>query len=361
MLHTVPNSNQRYGLWRVVVLQRQLMEALCNLAPNHVVDLAWLQAIWATEPDEWIENFWNLPKTARPAASPGKRSVWIRTIAAGTVAEKNTIRDMVSEQLRFKELYDDPPTIRLTEYEWDTPVKEAVNSLLKSFYDPLFYEGDGFHRRPNGRFHKGDFIAGFNPRIQICPYTDNIIQDTKLDHFLPKDWYPMLSCHPDNLIPCHNDANSGSHKGKSPPLDSDEADQAGNWFHPRLRTARGKYRLEFPGGVAPQPPIEFVALAAADQTRVNNLEDTFGLGEFWGRNLDDEVQSVANDVIGMLQIDNQPATEANVRARVLLRARQERGRIGRDGLAIVKSFYYEHIANNPVLLAQVVRSCSQGT
>lgn len=36
---------------------------------------------------------------------------------------------------------------------------------------------------------------------------------------------------------------------------------------------------------------------------------------------------------------------------------EERKRIGHDGLAIVKSFFYEHIANTPVLLDQVVRSC----
>jgi hypothetical protein len=86
----------------------------------------------------------------------------------------------------------------------------------------------------------------------------------------------------------------------------------------------------------------------------------FGLKEFWGRHLDDEVQSVAGDVQGLLKFDNISPSEANVRDYVLQRARQEQNRIGRDGLAIVKSFFYEHIANTPVLLAQVVRTCSQG-
>ena len=32
--------------------------------------------------------------------------------------------------------------------------------------------------------------------------------------------------------------------------------------------------------------------------------------------------------------------------------------LGHDGLAIVKFFFYEHIAETPVLLSQIVRTCS---
>ena len=361
MLHPVPNSNLRRLLLHVVALQRQLMEELCNLAPNYVVDLAWLQNIWTKEPDGWVERFWNLPKTSRLAASPGQRSVWIKTIAVSAVAEKKTIRAMVVEQLRFRELYNDPPTVRLTAHAWDTPVMEAVNKLLKSFYDPLFYEGNGFYRRPNGLFHKRHFIDGFNPRVQICPYTDTIIQDPKLDHFLPKDRYPMLSCHPDNLIPCSTDSNSGSHKGTEPPLDPDEPEQARDWFHPRIRNAVGKYRLTFPAGAAPQPQILFIAIDPNDQTRLDNMEQMFGLCEFWGRNIGKEIQLVASDVCGWLKDDEKPASVENVRTYILRRSRQERNRVGYDPLAIVKSSFYEHIALTAGLLDQVVRACTQGT
>lgn len=91
------------------------------------------------------------------------------------------------------------------------------------------------------------------------------------------------------------------------------------------------------------------------------MERMFGLSEFWGKFLDDEVQSVASDVQGLLQFDGKKPSKANVKNCVLLRARQEQKKIGKDGLAIVKSFFYEHIAQTPGLLAQVVRTCSQGT
>jgi hypothetical protein len=112
---------------------------------------------------------------------------------------------------------------------------------------------------------------------------------------------------------------------------------------------------------APQPLVSLVAIDPENQTRLDNLDQMFGLNEFWGRYLDDEVQSVAGDVDGWLKADGQPASEANVKAYVLRRAEQERNRRGRDGLAIVKSFFYQHIADTPVLLAQVVRTCTQGT
>ena len=87
----------------------------------------------------------------------------------------------------------------------------------------------------------------------------------------------------------------------------------------------------------------------------------FGLSDFWGGFLDDEVQNVAGDVQGWLAANAELPTEAKVRDYVMRRALQERKRVGRDGLAIVKSYFYEHIARTPVLLAQVVRTCVQGT
>lgn len=87
----------------------------------------------------------------------------------------------------------------------------------------------------------------------------------------------------------------------------------------------------------------------------------FGLSDFWGGSLDDEVQNVASDVQGWLAADAEQPTEAKIKDYVLRRASQERKRIGRDGLAIVKSYFYEHVAQTPVLLAQVVRACTQGT
>jgi hypothetical protein len=361
MLHRVPDSTERTRLLAVVEMQRHLMEALCALPPGSAVDQIWLQGVWPAVPADWIKRFWENDK--------GNRAHWLAAIAAATPADKQTIRGLMAEQLRFVELYQNPPTVKLTKHDWKPPVFDAVNKLLKSFYDPLFYKDEGFHNPTGTSFHKDQFIAGFNPPVRICPYTDTIIQDTKLDHFIPKDQYPMLSCHPDNLIPCSTDANSGSHKGTKSPLDTHKADQTGEWFHPRWRCAsstedgtfHSTYRLTFPAEPTPQPRVIFEAITAIDQPRLDNMERMFGLSEFWGRYLDKEVQSLAGVVQGVLQFSGKPPSGENVKNCILLCAHQEQNRIGQDGLAIVKSFFYEHIAQTQVLLDQIVRTCSEGT
>jgi hypothetical protein len=359
MLHQVPDSAQRARLLDVVQLQTQLIEALCALAEGSVADLVWLQRVWSKVRRDWVQRFWELPQDTSLPTKPGKRSAWIKTIAAATLADKTTIRHLMEEQLRFSELYATPATVRLTDHDWTPPVFAATKRLLVSFYAPLFYKDEGFPNADGTHFHKEHFIS---PRPRICPYTDNVIQDPKLDHFLPKDQFPILACHPDNLIPCSTDANSGSHKGTKVPLVLNDSDQAAGWFHPRWRSARGTYNLTFNSEPsASQPRVQFVGVNDNDQTRLDNLEGMFGLSEFWGRSLDDEVQSVAGDVQGWLSDDGTPPSEVNVRDYVLRRSRQERKRIGTDALAIVKSYFYEHIAQTPVLLAQVVRTCKSGT
>jgi hypothetical protein len=361
MLHKVPDSKYRRRLLRVVVLQRRLMNALCSLPPTTIVNFAWLQGTWPSISTEWVRRFLE--------NDTGKRHLWINTIASAGANDKQTIRALLEEQLRFAELYHNQPTVTLTVHDWEPPVFAAVHSLLKSFYDPYFYKKEGFEIPGGEKFHKDKFIEGFSPKVKICPYTDNYFQDTKLDHFLPKDSFPMLSCHPDNLVPCNTDSNSFEHKGKIPPIDPFEPEQAANWFHPRWRPAssvengafQATYRLAFAPGATPQPEVEFVAINAQDQPRLDNMAKMFGLSNFWGKYLDDEVQSVAGDVQGWLQEDCKEPSEVNVRDYVLRCARQEKKRIGRDGLAIVKSFFYEHIAYTPVLLSQVVRTCEQGT
>jgi hypothetical protein len=328
-------------------MQKQLVEALCVLPDSFAADQAWLVSVWPSIPENWIKTFWDNDK--------GRRSIWIKSIAAASVADKQTIRRLLSEQLLFANLYHDSTTFRLTDHDWTPPVFAAVKNLLISFYAPLFYKNNGFPDKDGTLFHKDHFI---NPRPKICPYTDNIIQDPKLDHFLPKDRFPMLSCHPDNLIPCSSDSNSGGHKGNNIPLSLGESKQAENWFHPRWRSADGTYRLTFYApSTAPEPKVQFVALNSIDQIRLNNLEAMFGLSDFWGGYLDDEVQNVSSDVSGWLSADKKPATANNVEKYLRMRAVQEGRRKGIDALSIPKSFYYDHIAQTPILLSQVVRSC----
>lgn len=353
MLHPVPNSTARSRLLAVVEMQRHLLAKLCSLAPSSVVDLAWLKKVWINSPDSWVQRFWENDK--------GNRKKWINAIAGASVAEKQRISDLVIEQLRFAGLYSTPPTVRLTRMAFDTAVLDSLNKLLKAFYDPYFYKEEGLPDNAGTIFNKDDFISGFTPQVLICPYSDNIIGDTKLDHFLPKDQFPMLSCHPDNLMPCSTDSNSGGRKGTEAPLDLDESEQAASWFHPRWRSACGTYKLGFSTGVGSQKRVVFEALDPRDQKRLDNMERMFGLSEFWGRFLDAEVQLVAGDVAEELKCNSISPSDDSVRTCLLRICNRQRNRIGKDGLAIVKSFFYEHIANTPLLRQQILRTCVDRT
>lgn len=63
-----------------------------------------------------------------------------------------------------------------------------------------------------GRREFLDEFGKYNPELEMCPFCDEhrlYIKDyattrTEIDHFLPKDQYPHLACHPYNLVPiCH--------------------------------------------------------------------------------------------------------------------------------------------------------------
>lgn len=360
MLHPIPDSSRRADLIAVVEIQQQLLNALCGLNEGSSVDCTWLQEVWNTIPPEWVESFWNWAKKVNNVKIP-LRPPWINRIATASREKKQIVRKMVAEQLRFNELYINESTLRLKSYNWEDEVLIAVQKLLESFYTPQFYKGKGFRCSAGGEFNKDDFIAGFNPPVRICPYTDDLINDTELDHFLPKSEFPMLSCHPDNLIPCSPDANKGSHKGKKPTIDIGADKQAENYFHPRLRPATGKYHLTFLDSASMQPVVRFVAIDPVDQPRLDNMNDMFKLSEFWGRDLETEVQLLASDISSNLQNSAIPATEANVSQEIDKLASQAYRRIGHDALSIVKHYFYRHIARTPILLNQIVRTCGFGT
>jgi hypothetical protein len=345
-------------LLEVVELQRTLFDALCALPDGTSVDLAWLTTTWSNVTDGiWLRQFWENDN--------GNRANWTNVISAAPTSLKQEIIDLMEEQFRFEDLYLDTPTVRLRVQSWKVrklstgverirgTLMEAVKDLLESFYAPLFYRSHGFPNQDGSRFHKDDFLG----KPKICPYSDNKIQDAKLDHFLPKESFPFLSCHPDNLIPCSTDPNSISRKGRYIPLQPDESDQAAEWFHPRFRPAKDKYNLTFDENRGSGPQVRFVARSPLDQPRLSRMAGMFGLVEFWSRDLDDELQLVSAEVRETIVKENLANTEEEVRRcleGVMLRKRK---RIGHDSLAIVTAAFYEYILSNSNRFSQVVRSC----
>lgn len=354
MLHSIPDSSKRVELLKVVALQEQLLKALCGLAPKAKVDLGWLKTTWKQLPAEWVTRFWKNDKN--------RRSEWMQTIAASSKTDKKGILKMWKQQMEFAKLYDAGTRFRLDPCDRSNKIFAALGDLLTDFYAPLFYADEGIPVLANAeKLNKDHFISGFTPRIKVCPYTDYEIPSraAKLDHFLPKEKFPALSCHPDNLFPCSTDANNGGRKGSTPPLDLPAASQAEAWFHPRLRSAREAFRLEVSQNANREPTLRFVAHKAEDQPRLENLDGMFHLTETWAEHLDDAVGELGNTVSGMLKFANKPAGFQNVRDAVveLAKQRTKERKIGSRALAISESYFYQHVANSRPLLDEVLRAC----
>ena len=340
MLHPVPNSERHDTLLQVVELQQQLFAALCALPEGSTVDLHRLEDLWRGCSAEWVGRFWNNDK--------GKRNAWINRIAGATAADKQAILALATEQLRFSELWATPPTLQVHQQDWNNEPFKSVNKLLISFYAPVLYDGYLFG---NAAFSKSDFINGF-PRSarKVCPYCDNFLQTPELDHFLPKDDFPFLSCHPDNLIPSCHDSNSFSHKGTKVPLDWTLQDQAVDWFHPRLRSARGLFTVAVAENPNRSLSTTLVPTTPALANRVTNLDDTFKLSRFWSEQIEDELQLVGSQVSDSLFEDNIIPTEAVVRSKLQELARLKDLEVGKRGLALCHHALYHFAANTAAVV-----------
>ncbi len=339
-------------LLRVVVLQRRLIRALCALPEQSSVDQTWLCALWKCVDADWIRRFWE--------NDSGKRAVWIQEIAAAPIDEKKEILTIADEQFRFRELWTDSPSIQMHRVKWNRPTFVALKNLLKCFYDPLFYRSGRYEGFVIGKtaLHKDIFLGGIPSRHRkVCPYCDNYLQKTELDHFLPKDGFPFLSCHPDNLIPSCHDSNSGSHKGTTVPLDWGEQDQAGGWFHPRWRSANGRITANIVERPERTLAVELKPINDSDAVRVSNLDHTFKISEFWSNQIEGEMQLIGSQVTDELRADNVEATQDTVRSKLLRLARLRELEIGKRGLAICHHALYLFAANNPAVVSDIVREC----
>lgn len=358
MLHPVPESSEAPRMGYVLGLQTRLIDALCALPERATVDLAWLKSVWPEVDPRWVSRFWRNDKK--------QRQPWLLTIAGASTPEKSQILTIMREQHDFRRLYDAPAVHRVQEVDWAaSPVLRALRLLLRDFYAPYLYASHGYDL-PDGNTHRGfrrtDFVAGFGT-LKVCPYCDNYLQTTVIDHFLPKDSFPFLSCHPENLIPSCSDSNQDDgHKGDKPPLDWAAQEQTAAWFHPRWRSARDALRVTFEETTSKDLSVKVESVNPADKDRVENMDAMFKLKDFWGKQIEGEIRKIGGDVAAALQ-DVQNPTEQAVADHLKNQATQTKREIGRRGLSIVFGALYEYMANSGPILRDVIQQCkeSRGT
>lgn len=95
-------------------------------------------------------------------------------------------------------------------------IEPLIGELFKNyFFKDLFENKDFWNKLVSKEFSKAIFKENF--KIQVCPYcnTEEMFQveNYKIDHFLPKSLFPLLSMYYLNLIPICESCNS-PHNGK---------------------------------------------------------------------------------------------------------------------------------------------------
>ncbi|WP_221063576.1 hypothetical protein [Methylomagnum ishizawai] len=123
MLHKIPDSSQRRRLLRVVVLQRRLVRALCGLEAGSSVNQAWLESLrgWKRLDPDWVRRFWENDN--------GNRALWINRIASASIKDKQAILAIGTEQLRFRELWQNPPSIRMRKLNWKAEPFQSLDII----------------------------------------------------------------------------------------------------------------------------------------------------------------------------------------------------------------------------------------
>jgi hypothetical protein len=363
MLHPIPDSPLRDALLKLVDIQRTLVEKLCALPKGSTVTLEWLKAdVWPPPVDpDWVDDFWaNNRVDVSGGKRVGRRELWMTTIANAESGPKQELLARMNEQLRFAELYHTPPAFRLEKTDkayWDaTDFRKAAKHLLNDFYTHCLDAAKGC---PGAMLEcavtvtRREYLKGATPII--CPYCDTSLQKVEVDHFLPKSSFPFLSVHPDNFVPsCHDSNEVTSHKGDHVPLDWNEGDQAARYFHPRLRSANGRYSLSF-RDQGRQLVLSLVAEERAEQGRVDNLDSMFKITrEFWGKALESQVQSVVEEAAEYIRNNGLYADRASIQKYLLDQSATYRRYIGRRPLQILLAYLYDFVAHDDELIGNTL-------
>ncbi|MCE5280357.1 MAG: hypothetical protein ABFD92_07945 [Planctomycetaceae bacterium] len=338
---------------RIVELQCQLVRSLCALPEGAVVDLPWLQRLaWPAVDSDWVCRFWGNQN--------GRRQPWMNTVASADRAAKDELLRIMGEQHRFRELYTAPVGVHLTQTDaafWEgAHARRAMKNLLLDFYEPWLRQDLGYPDsvcQGNGHLTRQAFLR--EPVFSICPYCDNQLQSTELDHFLPKSAFPFLSVHPDNLIPSCHDSNRGDRKGDTPPLDWTSLDQTAEHFHPRWRSAVGKFKVAFIEQGARELVATLEALDPADQPKVANLDRLFRLAEFWGRTLMCDIQDIQKEIANDMWHAGGPADAAAARACLTSRSENCQRCLNRRPLQYYWQHLYAHAAQSDLIIREVLR------
>ena len=271
-LHPINLPNSARNLRGIVGLQRILLKALCeaHLDPDDI-DVTWLQNVWVMLDAEWVRKF----------CLGGTKSVLIplKKMVGAPTAVRQLIYSEFRRQNRTHLLFDAGGDFRrLVELQGvDVDLASHVHKFFVRCYELLGHNKNkdwfGYQLTRNRtivkQVYKEDFYEHNRHTLTVCPYCDGPNDRPDLDHYFPKDDYPLLACSPWNLIPICSGCNDLNAKGTGAPLTVGSPNSTDEWLHPFFRPASAIVRFELDGGPRNSKPTLWSS-TRLEVVRLNN-------------------------------------------------------------------------------------------
>ncbi|WP_295433267.1 hypothetical protein [uncultured Thiodictyon sp.] len=298
MLHRLEVADCRLALEWIVKLQTKLMTALCDpkiQAPD--ITAAWAQNVLPDIESDWVSRYCGWYRTK----GTNKHSMLerMKALAALPTVDRHQCLVHLKDNLEFCLAFDPaahPPATRPRDKALSKKASDVYRELLEAFY--LIALNNGFPVKADGSagkdFKHADVVTtaqAANPKLKVCPLCDGGKDGSELDHWLPKENFPELCCHPYNLVEICAACNGTENKGSKPVLNAEALEPFADWFHPYLRSAHDTFAVTIAKGM-----VSLDALDPVNRRRVENLDCLVNLGSRWTNEYRTQFQRVQEKI-----------------------------------------------------------------
>ncbi len=270
-LHPVKLPRSAAHLFRVVVLQKKLLKALCEPTLNAAtIDLAWLQGVWRKMDPEWVRRF--CLGGQKSPLQPLVAMTGLPLSARRALYEEFCRQNRVGRTFHAGGDFRDIRTLNNV----DPALARAAGDFFKCCYERFSHDDakqwPGYQfpgsRLISNRSYKKDFTST-PPTSAVCPYCDGEIGTPKLDHYLCKNHFPLLACSPWNLVPVCSSCNEVGAKGDRLAVTHDSPNPMADWLHPFFRAASAGVQIRLSGA----PDASIPSLYSPNAVELNRLNN----------------------------------------------------------------------------------------
>lgn len=311
MLHRIEPPACRPALEWIVKLQTDLVTALCDdqITPDQVT-VAWAQALLSNTDSGWINRYcgWYRKKEQVQHSMLTR----MQALARLPTQDRQQCLAHFTCNLQFQAAFDpsaQPAAIKPCKSGLSQRAAVAYRDFLEAFYWLVLENGVpvGGDGSPGPDFKRSDVTKSAqdaNPKLRVCPLCDGGKDGSELDHWLPKEAFPELSCHPYNLVEICAACNGRENKGTKSVLDADAVEPFSEWFHPYLRSAQGTFFITINKGM-----VALEALDSANCLRIENLDRLVNLSSRWTNEYRTQFKRVQAKIRGRIDRRQQISTE----------------------------------------------------